>query len=77
MLHAHVKSFLKTLFLMFLFVKLTRFWPSKSMFMFINAEMTPYKHETSERAKIRVIFLFDCVCHVYCVSAQRLISIVT
>ena len=41
MLHAHEQSFLKTLSLMFLLVKLTRLGPPKSMFMFINAEMTP------------------------------------
>jgi len=44
MLYAHVQYFLKTLGLMCLLVKFSRFWfPQilKSMFKFINAEMSP------------------------------------
>jgi len=61
---------------MFLLVKLARFLPLQSMFMFINAEMTPQKRERSERAK-NIVNFFYRVRHVCCVSAQRLISIVT
>ena len=42
----------------------------KSMFMLINAEMTPKRRERSERAKI--LELFDFVCHVCCGSWWKL-----
>ena len=39
---------------------------AKSLLKFINVEMTPKKRERSERVKS--LDLFDCVCHVCCVS---------
>jgi len=40
-MHMYVQLFLKTLSTVFVLVKLTRFCIPKSMFKFINAEMTP------------------------------------
>jgi len=57
MLRAHVQSFLQTSNLMFLLVRVPSFRYPKSMFILINAEMTPKMRERSERAKnFRVFF---------------------
>ena len=50
MLHAHVQSFLQTLALMFLLVRIPSIRPPKSMFKFINAEMTP---KSASEASVR------------------------
>jgi len=69
-LHAHVQSFLKRYLWCVCLLNFLDLDLPKSMFKFVNADMTLKKRERSERAIF--LELFDFVCHVCCVSWWKL-----
>jgi len=69
-LHAHVQSFLKHYFWCVCLLNFLDLDLPKSMFNFVNADMTP-KRARAKRA-CNFLELFDFVCHVCCVSWWKL-----